>query len=118
MRAVITLVLSVLLFSQPLYASNLYKWVDENGVTHFSDEAPDSGAKRVYPSGMSVIPMRENIRVDRNVRSINRAPSPQPAAPRQTQSNSGPSYAEIQLEREKQREEERQRRLCEQYEDG
>lgn len=53
-------------------ASGLYRWVDENGVTHFSDEEPESGARRVYPSGTSVIPMRENIRTQKRLESIRR----------------------------------------------
>lgn len=53
-------------------SDGMYRWIDENGVTHFSDEEPSSGAKRVYPSGMSVIPMRDNIRTQQNIERIRR----------------------------------------------
>jgi hypothetical protein len=86
-------------------ATKLYKWVDENGVTHFSDEQPETGAQRVTPSGMSVIPMRENIRTQRNVENINRSTSTQ------RQSNTSSS-----ANREKEREKARVQKQCSWYE--
>lgn len=35
--------LSLFLVFSPFAAAQVYKWVDENGVTHFSDEKPSSG---------------------------------------------------------------------------
>ncbi len=31
----------------PVYAEGVHKWVDENGVTHYSDAAPNSSATKV-----------------------------------------------------------------------
>lgn len=77
------LLTALVVLSFPLLADakTLYRWVDENGVTHFSDEEPESGAQRVFSSGMSVIPMRENIRTQKRLEVIRR---PKPAEPPKT----------------------------------
>lgn len=58
-------------------SAGYYKWTDENGVTHFSDEPPGPDGKPVRPNGTTVIPMRDNIRTQKRVEQIN---NPQPAA--------------------------------------
>lgn len=105
----------LLVLSSVVDAGRLYRWVDDNGVTHFSDEEPESGAERVFPSGMSVIPMRGNIRTQKNVERIKKQESrrsPAPTSPAQVSSN-----ASERKEYEKKREEERQRQLCQGYEE-
>ncbi|MGQ7272264.1 DUF4124 domain-containing protein [Marinobacter nauticus] len=98
------------LVSVSVQAQALYKWVDENGVTHYSDERRDKGAKRVIPSGMSVIPMGGNIRAQKNVENINRSTQTQ------RQSSNSSSYSSSSYEeRQKKREEELLRKRCESY---
>ncbi len=42
------------LFSSSLMAAKMYKWVDENGETHFSQTPPVKGVDKVEPEAVSV----------------------------------------------------------------
>ncbi|MEM9532210.1 MAG: DUF4124 domain-containing protein [Pseudomonadota bacterium] len=46
-KVLITVVLLGLVFATAHGAERVYKWVDENGVTHFSSTPPPEGAERV-----------------------------------------------------------------------
>ncbi|MFD2199511.1 DUF4124 domain-containing protein [Halomonas beimenensis] len=110
------LLTAVLAFPSIADAKRLYRWVDENGVTHFSDEEPDSGAQRVFPSGMSVIPMRDNIRTQQNIERIKRPVGKQSSVAKpMPQSSSSSRRGWEAYEAEKQAK--RQQKACESYED-
>lgn len=75
----------LLALAAPAFAGQtVYKWVDEKGVTHFSDQ-PRSGAEKVELSSGS-----------------NRADSPPPAytpsAPQESKAQSGPAYSRFVVE--------------------
>ncbi|WP_157994212.1 DUF4124 domain-containing protein [Peristeroidobacter agariperforans] len=70
----------LLALAAPAFAGQtVYKWVDEKGVTHFSDQ-PTAGAEKVEMSG-----------------GVNRPASPPPtyapSAPQETQAKAGPAYS-------------------------
>lgn len=93
-------------------SGGMYRWVDEEGVTHFSDEEPESGARRVYPSGMSVIPMRDNIRTQQNIDRMRRPqPSKPPPSPTVQQSATAKDWEEY----HKKRQEELLQKKCDGY---
>ncbi|NMT62191.1 DUF4124 domain-containing protein [Marinobacter orientalis] len=96
-------------------SADYYKWTDENGVTHFSDEPPGPDGKPVRPNGTTVIPMRENIRTQKRVEEIkNPKPVPskmKPVAPRVIDSKTQWE------EQQELREEKRQQVRCKNYED-
>lgn len=62
-------VLLLLTLSLPAVAG-YYKWKDDNGVTHFSDEPPGPDGKPVKRSGTTVIPMRANIRTQKRIEQL------------------------------------------------
>ena len=61
-RVAATLLMIVTIFFASHAVANMYKWVDKNGVTHFSDVPPSSGQKvktiktRNYPGPNPVKP--------------------------------------------------------------
>lgn len=63
-----------LLFSISAVAeAEMYTWIDERGVAHFTDIKPsDREHKQVELRPPSLIPMRENIRRGERVSTINR----------------------------------------------
>jgi hypothetical protein len=61
---------AILLVFATSASAGYYKWTDENGVTHFSDEPPGPDVKPVRPNGTTVIPMRENIRTQKRLEQI------------------------------------------------
>ncbi|ADJ29742.1 DUF4124 domain-containing protein [Nitrosococcus watsonii] len=44
---IITIILFLLFLERPAFAGSVHKWIDDNGVTHYSDEAPSSSATQV-----------------------------------------------------------------------
>lgn len=104
----------LLVFAAPLSAG-YYKWTDENGVTHFSDEPPGPDGKPVRPNGTTVIPMRENIRTQKRVEQINKPkPVPSKLKPGSAQAINSKNQWE---EQQKLRDEKRQQVRCTNYED-
>lgn len=96
-------------------SADYYKWTDENGVTHFSDEPPGPDGKPVRPNGTTVIPMRDNIRTQKRVEQIN---NPQPAPPRVKPATTRAADSKTQWEKQqKLRERKRQQVRCQNYED-
>src|SRR5688572_18377865 len=70
----------LLALAAPAFAGQtVYKWVDEKGVTHFSDQ-PQAGAEKVEMSGGANRPA---------------SPSPTytPSAPQETKPDAGPAYS-------------------------
>ncbi|MDJ0699447.1 MAG: DUF4124 domain-containing protein [Woeseiaceae bacterium] len=69
------ILLLVALLASAASASDIYKWVDEDGVIHFSDQ-PREGAERVELQPANVVrpPVRPVQRTDEDA-------EPQPAAP-------------------------------------
>lgn len=111
-RSPVLYALFILLFPLLVDAKTLYRWVDENGVTHFSDEEPESGAKPVSPSGMSVIPMRGNIRTQKRLENIRRPkPAEPPKPPTAHPTSSGTDWEEY----HKKRQAELLQRKCDNY---
>lgn len=78
--------LLLLLGTLSLSAQEVYKWVDENGVTHYSDQ-PVPGAERVR------IETRPSTRAP--ARTPSRAPLAAPAGNQQPQSNQPFSYQSL-----------------------
>ncbi|SFR51139.1 protein of unknown function [Marinobacter gudaonensis] len=93
-RSPVLYALVILLFPVLADAQTLYRWVDENGITHFSDKEPESGAQRVSPSGMSVIAMGENIRTQKRLENIRRPKPAEPPKPPTAQPTSSRPYWE------------------------
>ena len=54
--------------------SAIYKWVDRNGKTHFSDAPPDTGAQEITPErGPSDVDVRDaRDRLERTLRRLKR----------------------------------------------
>lgn len=95
-----------LLILPELATAQVYRWVDENGVTQFSDSPPGrDGKPQEVPDGNSALPMRHN-----NATLRRKLPDPEPRY--RPQNNSTQQIeAERRIAREKQRQEER----CEKY---
>lgn len=107
-------VIMLFVVASPVLAG-YYKWTDENGVTHFSDEPPGPDGKPVRPNGTTVIPMRENIRTQKRVEQINKPkPVPSKLKPASAQAIDSKNQRE---EQQKLREEKRQQVQCKNYED-
>ena len=63
----------LLLFISAVSEAEMYTWIDEQGVAHFTDIKPsDREHKQVELRPPSLIPMRENIRRGERVSTINR----------------------------------------------
>lgn len=48
----IGILLFTFVFSTSSIHAKVYKWVDENGVTHYSQKAPEQGAKEIRVKGV------------------------------------------------------------------
>lgn len=60
------LISAFLMLSPAAGAGQYYRWVDENGVTQFSDSPPDENMKpRDIPESNSSMPIRRNNAVKR-----------------------------------------------------
>ncbi len=53
--------LSSILFCLPLFAQEIYRWVDENGVTHFS-QSPPPASEKLKQAAKRVVPEEERYR--------------------------------------------------------
>lgn len=82
----ITVFLTVLLFSSSLAAADVYRWVDEKGVVHYTDTPPAQDAEEIqrYPELSS-----ENPAAETDPRDAPR--SPEIAAPAETAPEPAPS---------------------------
>ena len=76
-------VLLALAAAPALAGQTVYKWVDEKGVTHFSDQ-PVAGAEKVEMSS--------------GARAATPAPSYTPPAPREEKPKAGPAYSRFVIE--------------------
>lgn len=110
-RLVVVAVL--LVFAAPSLAE-YYRWTDEHGVTHFSDGPPGPDGKPVRPNGTSVIPMRENIRTQRQVEQINNRRPVRPDSPKVKRVEASASQWD---KEQRLREEKRLQLLCKNYEE-
>lgn len=62
----------VSVFIPAVSVAEVYRWVDDQGVAHFSDRKPSEGEhKQVELNRPSLIPMRENITRGKRVSAIN-----------------------------------------------
>ena len=52
------------LFPYVSFAASVHKWVDENGVTHFSDQAPDDSVVQVEQFEISNVYKKYNVEED------------------------------------------------------
>lgn len=44
---IITIILFFISLGRPVFAGSVHKWIDDNGVTHYSDEAPGSSVTQI-----------------------------------------------------------------------
>ena len=106
-RMVAFVALSFLLLSSSFVTAQVYRWVDKNGVTQFSDSPPGrDGKPQEVPRGNSALPMRRN-----NAKLRRKLPDPEPRRHRPQSNSAQQIEAERRIAREKQRREEQ----CEEY---
>ena len=63
--AIVSLAAAGITSALPATAADIFKWVDENGLTHYSDAAPDDQKAEKMPPGLSmltVVPAAEFVR--------------------------------------------------------
>lgn len=97
----------VILFSAfHVHAGPTYKWVDENGVTHYSDSRSDERARRVIPPGMTIVPMGSNVGAQRAIERLGQDD-------RRSSSSSNRARANAQKKQEKKR----KAAICQRYKD-
>lgn len=72
MKASLTFIVSCMLFSLPVQAEEIVKWVDEEGKVHFGSRVPDkykNQAEKVDVSKQNVV---ENENREKNTQTTNR----------------------------------------------
>ncbi|WP_029654855.1 DUF4124 domain-containing protein [Marinobacter daepoensis] len=97
-----------LLSTAPLtaQAQAMYKWVDENGVTHYSDSRSDERAKRVIPPGMTIVPMGSNVGAQRAIERLG-----------QGERRSSSSSSRARANAQKKQDQKRKAAVCKRYKD-
>ena len=86
------------LLAAPVSAADVFKWVDANGVTYYSDSAPEGQAVQKMPPGLSkltVIPSAKFVTPPTTVsRSAEQRPVTPISADRSTESGEAEKLAE------------------------
>ena len=90
----------VFVFASSVQAQKLYKWVDENGVTHYQESRPDSNVEHValqFPDKYDVSnPEEEYYSIQNQLKRLQESRAQQQAARQQQQANTQAREVQIQ----------------------